>query len=288
MTIREKRAVGTEALNLATTLLQRCRLDHPFAGVFEAADVQWSWRKTRMSDEVEKIFWLDDHGPVGGILLTSSSQSQWQIDPVFAIDSTGSSAETIWNHLTQHIEDHPDIVFTIPVSDTDIEFSRLARQAGLRVMDKDSTGWLDAEERPAIIDLPDGFHVVSRLERPGTKHPMIGRNGEQIEARLQQCSLYDPALDLAIETETGEIAGYSLYWFDPVTKVGLIEPVRVHEEYQRKGLARAMLAHGIDLLVRSGAERIKVSWETEAAGALYLGSGFRQTSTTTWYSTALS
>ncbi|MGH8958007.1 MAG: GNAT family N-acetyltransferase [Acidimicrobiia bacterium] len=70
--------------------------------------------------------------------------------------------------------------------------------------------------------------------------------------RLDQCPLYDPALDLAIETTNRRVAGYSLFWFDPITKVGLVEPVRVEEEFWRQGLARAMLSEGIDRLVTRG------------------------------------
>jgi hypothetical protein len=44
-----------------------------------------------------------------------------------------------------------------------------------------------------------------------------------------------------------------------------------------------MLTAGIERLVSRGAQRVKVSYETEAAGALYRGVGFRPTSTTTWY-----
>ena len=36
----------------------------------------------------------------------------------------------------------------------------------------------------------------------------------------------------------GEVAGYALFWFDPVTQVGLVQPMRVEEAYQRRGLAR--------------------------------------------------
>ncbi|HKZ19337.1 MAG TPA: GNAT family N-acetyltransferase [Acidimicrobiia bacterium] len=79
------------------------------------------------------------------------------------------------------------------------------------------------------------------------------------------------------------VAGYSLYWFDPTTKVGLVEPVRVEEEFQRRGLARAMLTAGIDRLFKRGAQRVKISYDTDAAGALYQGVGFLPTSTATWY-----
>jgi ribosomal protein S18 acetylase RimI-like enzyme len=65
--------------------------------------------------------------------------------------------------------------------------------------------------------------------------------------------------------------------------VGLVEPVRVEDDFQRRGLARAMLSAGIDRLVTRGAERVKISYQTDAAAALYHGVGFRRASTATWY-----
>jgi ribosomal protein S18 acetylase RimI-like enzyme len=113
---------------------------------------------------------------------------------------------------------------------------------------------------------------------------MRHRNGEQVEARLRQCSLYDPALDLAAETVDGQLGGYALFWFDPVTQVGMLEPMRVEDDYQRRGLARAMLTAGLDRLASRGARRLKVSYSSDAARSLYVGAGFRVTSTSTSYS----
>jgi ribosomal protein S18 acetylase RimI-like enzyme len=125
--------------------------------------------------------------------------------------------------------------------------------------------------------------LVDRTQRRDTPHPMRHRNGDSVARRLDQCPLYDSTLDLAVETAGGRVAGYSLYWFDPTTKVGLVEPVRVEDQFQRQGLARAMLSAGIDRLATRGAQRIKVAYETDAAAALYQGVGFRRTSTATWY-----
>ena len=90
--------------------------------------------------------------------------------------------------------------------------------------------------------------------------------------------MYDPALDLAVEDANGTAAGYALFWFDPTTFVGLLEPMRVEDEYQRRGLARMLLTNGLDRLARHGARRLKVGFETDAARNLYVGAGFVQTS----------
>ncbi len=109
--------------------------------------------------------------------------------------------------------------------------------------------------------MPDGYVVAS--------------------CRYGRVPLYDPELDLAVEAVDGRVAGYSLYWFDPVTRVGLVEPVRVEDEYQRRGLAKAMLTAGIDRLAKKGAQRMKIGYRTEPAAALYQDLGFQPTSTTT-------
>jgi predicted N-acetyltransferase YhbS len=97
-------------------------------------------------------------------------------------------------------------------------------------------------------------------------------------------SLYDQSLDLAIRAPDGEIAGYALFWFDPVTRVGLVEPMRVEDAWQRRGLARSLLTNGLDRLARKGATRMKVGWGSPPGRALYLGAGFGEEVTTTSYS----
>ena len=168
--------------------------------------------------------------------------------------------------------------------DDDVELRELVSGAGFVADDYQSgIAWMNAQDRPDVAGLPDGFVLVDRTDT-STPHPMRRRSGDEVEARLRQCSLYDPALDLAVEAPDGQTAGYSLYWFDPATEVGLLEPMRVEDEYQRRGLARAMLTAGLDRLAKRGARRLKVGYATDVAYGLYVGAGFRVTSTTKSYS----
>jgi len=48
---------------------------------------------------------------------------------------------------------------------------------------------------------------------------MIGRNGEHVAERLDECSLYQSELDLAVYAPNGEVAGYGLFWPDSITAV---------------------------------------------------------------------
>lgn len=282
MSLQLVKATGLEALKLATELLQRARRADPLAGLWEAADVQWAWRVPRQSDEVEKLFWIDDQGPLAGILLTSSSANVWQCDPIVIPSASGPEPATVWNLALEHAAEHASS-FDIPVGDDDRRFQELARRSGLSANQQDTTAWLDASSPPAESPVAEGFVLTDRSHDSDAPHPMRHRNGADVAQRLEQCSLYDPTLDVAVETVDGRFAGYSLYWFDPTTKVGLVEPVRVDDDFQRRGLARAMLTTGIARLIARGARRVKISYETEAAGNLYRSLGFQPTTTTTWY-----
>lgn len=281
--IAELRASDREYLALVTQLLQRARVADPAAGLWEAADLQWWWRMARASDAVEQLFWIDDDGPVAAAVLTDWGRS-WGCDPIVVPGVSAPSLRLIWERALEVVAALGLETLEVLVRDDNAEQQQLLAELGFVADAEDRGGvtWMDAADRPAVSPLPEGFALVAREAARGS-HPMRHRNGEEVEARLRECSLYDPALDLAVETADGETAGYALFWHDPVTGVGLLEPMRVEDAYQRRGLARAMLTAGLERLAQRGARRLKVGYATEAARALYTGAGFRVAATDTTY-----
>ncbi len=283
MAIREVRASGLEYLALATTLLQRLRRADAEAGLWEAADLQWWWRTPRRSDAIDHPFWIDDEGPVAGVLLTEWARA-WGCDPVVVPDVSTVALPAVWAGAVEAIDALQLEAVEVLVRDDDSELLGLLTEAGFVGRDEPSgITWMNALDRPEVTRLPEGFVLVDRAQETTRPHPMRRRSGDEVEARLRQCSLYNASLDLAVEAPDGDTAGYALFWFDPVTKVGLVEPMRVEDAYQRRGLARAMLTAGLDRLAKNGARRLKVGYATDVARALYVGTGFRATSTDTSY-----
>ena len=278
--IRVVYASGLEYLALATELLHRVRLADPEVGLWEAADLQWWWRTPRRSDTLAQRFWADEDGPVAAAVLTEW-KSGWGCDPIVVPGSTVSLAD-VWASALHAIDELRLEVVNVLADDDDADLVDLLVRSGFVAGDRDGTTWMDARDRPRVAELPGGFTLVDRRAKSGP-HPLRRRNGEAVETRLRQCSLYDPTLDLTVETDDGDAAGYALFWFDPVTEVGLVEPMRVEDAYQRRGLARSLLTEGCERLARRGARRLKVSYATDAARALYVGAGFRDTSTATSY-----
>src|SRR2546425_3536487 len=217
MAIKEVRASGREYLALATELLQRARLADAEAGLWEAADLQWWWRTPRRSDSIDQLFWIDDDGPVASVVLTDWGRA-WGCDPVVAVP--GSSTVPLRAVCARAVEAIDALrLETVEVTarDDDSELLGLLPESGF-VRDDHQSGitWMDAEDRPDVATLPEGFVLVDRAHDPRTPHPMQRRSGEAVEARLRECSLYDPALDLAVKAADGQVAGYALFWFDPV------------------------------------------------------------------------
>jgi GNAT superfamily N-acetyltransferase len=274
--LRERHVAGLEYLALVTTLLQTARRAHPTTGVWEAGDLQWWWRRDQHADATEATFWLDGEQPVAAVVCMNWGD-RIGCD-VLGVDPDGAAAvEVAWPHARRHIETHHDVPVEMTVTDDNAALIDAIASSGFEPSGEVAVPtWMAAADRPAVPPLPDGFTLVSRADDPVRPHPMIGRNGERVAELLAECSLYRPELDLAIYDPDGEVAGYSLFWADPVTGVGLVEPMRTEDRYHRTGLGHVILREGLDRLAARGCSRLKVTYIVGNDGAqrLYLGAGF--------------
>jgi RimJ/RimL family protein N-acetyltransferase len=150
--------------------------------------------------------------------------------------------------------------------------------------------WLAADARPEISPLHQDYRLSSRLDTMQRPYHMINhkRNHPDVEPRLRQTSLYRPDLDLVVHDNRDSVAAYGLFWYDPATATGLVEPMRTEDDHQRRGLARHILTTGLDLLAEAGAQRIKICYEAAnpASKGLYLSVGFEPDRQTVLYSRA--
>lgn len=275
MSLRRELMRGRERLAATTFILQRARITEPVNGIWDAADVQWWWRRPRMTDELDLPVWLDELGPVAAVGLSAWGDT-WQTDAFVA--SPNVALEEVWTETMAAANRFSPRSLRLITPEKNIKQIQLAEQSGFALSDeKSGTTWLEIDDRPKVSEI-GGFKIVDRSMRAQSGHPMIGRNGEFVESRLKECSLYDPILDLAVEDSDGNIAGYALFWFDTTTSVGMLEPLRIEENYQRRGLASFLIAVGLERLAQKGASRVKVGFESETAAKLYSKVGFVQTS----------
>ncbi len=268
--------VGLDALAAATTLLQRVRNAHPTIGLFEAADLQWWWRTPRSTDEVPQLFWLDNDGqPVAAMIATAWGDGVG-LDPITLPDADPEwIAHVVERGLAHAAERGFDDVDVVIDRTDDVRRAVLARHGLTSEQPESVEAWIVADRRPDVSPLASGYRSASRVDTIGHPHHMVRRGGTGVEPRLEQTSLYRPDLDLVV-LDGDEAAAYGLFWFDPVTRTGLVEPMRTEDHHQRRGLARHVLTSGLDRLATAGAERIKICFDPDNPGAahLYLDVGF--------------
>ncbi len=276
MPMQERQVAGLDYLNLVTPLLQRARQEDPNAGVWEAADLQWWWRRDQHPDPANQTFWLEDGVPCAAAIFTNWGD-RWGCDVI----TIGVGDELVWTRALERVDALADKPVDVTVNEDDVGLVERVTAAGFAATDEVAVPtWMTAAERPKPTPLARGFELVARSDDQTRPHPMIERNGEHVADRLRECSLYRSELDLAVYAPNGDVAGYGLFWADPITGVGLVEPMRTEDQYQGRGLARHLLTSGVERLSAQGCSRLKVTYMTgnEASRRLYLGSGFHASS----------
>ncbi len=276
----ERRLVGLESLAAVTELLQRIRIAHPTAALFEAADLQWWWRVPRSTDVVPQLFWFDDAGrPDAAVILTDFGKHV-SFDPIVMPAASPDRVARVVTAGLAHAAANGFDALQLEVARPDETMRSALLEHGFSVVEEGLfEAWIDVADRPMITPVPAGYRTSSRAESAERPHHMISarRNIGDPEARLRQTSLYRPDLDLVVYDDQDTMAAYGLFWFDPTSATGLVEPMRTEDEHQQRGLARHVLTRGVDLLAQAGARRVKICFEpgNAASSHLYVDVGFR-------------
>ena len=278
--LREEHRDGLASLEAVTALLQWIRGAHPTAGLYEAADLQWWWsQRPRSTDTLPQLFWFDQLGRPEAAVIATDAGRRMQLDPIVMPDAPPDWVAHVMERGLAHASGSGIEAVSLEVDRADGVVGAVVAGHGFTT---DGDGvvetWLAADARPAISPLHEGYRLSSRLATMQRPHHMISveRNHPDPEPRLRQTSLYRPDLDLVVHDHRDGVAAYGLFWYDPETATGLVEPMRTEDDHQRRGLARHVLTTGLDLLARAGAQRIKICYEPDnpASEHLYLSVGF--------------
>jgi GNAT superfamily N-acetyltransferase len=97
---------------------------------------------------------------------------------------------------------------------------------------------------------------------------------------VRQTAAYRGDLHVLLEAPDGTMAASTIMWLDEANQAAEFEPVGTHPAYRRRGLARAMLLHGMQLARASGAAHMTVAClgapGHPRARGLYYSVGFRE------------
>lgn len=275
--MQEEHRVGVHYLEAAMTLLHRVRSAHPTKGLYEAADLQWWWRVPRSTDNLRQLFWFDHLGRPEAAVIATDWGDHVALDPIVMPDATSNWIAQVIERGLAHAGESGFGAVELEVDRADDLMREVLVGHGFAIKDDGLVEtWLAAVARPQIGALHEGYRLSSRVDTKMRPHHMIGRSGPDVEARLLQTSLYRPDLDLLVLDRDGNHAAHGLFWYDPATATGLVEPMRTEDGHQRRGLARHVLTTGVDRLAAGGAVRVKICFEPDNAAArdLYLSVGF--------------
>ena len=125
---------------------------------------------------------------------------------------------------------------------------------------------LGEEEHAARAD-------AARLAFNSTLTPEVHRDRY---LRFMRSPAYVREHDLVAVAPDGTIASFAIYWADAALSLARFEPVGTHPDFQRRGLARAVMQEGLARLAAAGIERAQVitGGSNERAKRLYLAAGF--------------
>ena len=273
---------GDDCHSAVTQLLLDARGEDPMAGLWEASDLQWWWATDDGQSVRRDTFWLDDKGQPDACLLTGQNGAMTYTEFLWRPSLPPESRDRIVKEVVGRLVEYrnmPGKQVWITVDERDTTLLQLLESQNFKHDPADDIVqmWLRPSEQVISAILPDGMTFDdARAIDPEKPHHLVKRNGDGIAEKLAQQSLYRPDLDLCIRAATGDVAAYCLCWMDSINKVGLFEPVRTEDAYQKRGLGRAMMVEGIRRLTEHGASLIKVSRDRKniASGRLYKSVGF--------------
>jgi len=145
------------------------------------------------------------------------------------------------------------------VNDFDTSFERLVRSRGYEseaASHRPMCQFVIPDPFPPI-HLPDGFRLksladdndlakIDRVLWRGFNHPgEPPADGIEDRKKMQSGPHFRKDLTIVVEAPDGAFAAFGGLWFDPVNKLGYVEPVATDPDYRRMGLGKAAVLEGI-------------------------------------------
>lgn len=272
-------------LHKVTVFMTACRQENPLAGLWDVGDLQWWWRDDEYADPAMQMFWEDHQGVVGGFVLLSQAyqDASYEILPHLG---QGPIAQDIvaWGlHRLRGMAAAapPSSPYTLCIRHDHQTFQQLADSLGFQATGEALVQTiLDTRAGLPAVPLPAGYQVrsIQPGDLAGGKPPVLHISSAMYR-RVQETSLYRDDMHLVVVAPDGRIAAGCICWVDHMNGIGVFEPVRTQEGFERRGLARAMMAEGLRRMAACGVRWAKVSHyrHNTAAAALYRAVRFRAT-----------
>jgi mycothiol synthase len=299
MSVTSRPAAGLDDLQVACDLVTRAWLDDaPFAA-WTPGDLTWWFAQAWPSELSERLrLWAADDRVVGWSWESGSElESQvWSGQP--AVDDAVGRAilASAIDRATARVRAGGVGTLDVWVADDDVRtVQRLgesrfepAPRAERRHSSTSSQFRRTVDDPAAIPDrpLPDGYRIRSITgpaefpARVDVHRAAFAPSSMSVDKykRLSGLPAYRLEDDLVVEAPDGSLVAFAMAWWDPIARVGELEPVGTHPDHQRLGLGAAMLSHALERYASFGARQVQVYSDVQnvASEGLYQSVGFRR------------
>lgn len=213
--------------------------------------------------------WENESGDIVGVVNSENEEpgEAWiQIHPEYTF---------LYEEMVEYIEEHladwvDDVGFVKLYVNTGTELEGIVGARGYEKLERHGMMLSEyvIDEVPEQPKLPEGFAFRSVLEeddpdkRSRAKAIAFGAGYGPSDwapasafREMQRAPDYRKDLDLFIVAPDGEYASFCTIWLDEKNRYANFEPVGTRDEYQGKGLGRALLMEGFRRMAEYGATR---------------------------------
>jgi len=212
-----------------------------------------AWENVRANTRI----WFDHDRPIGWAYVDDFSNLRWEFDSQY--NETIGTEIVEWGESCIQKSEGASLDASCKESHTE-RISFLKRN-GFHQTETTSIFLVRYLSEPIPEpELPQGFVIrpIKGMEEAeavaSTHRAAFGTEYMTTERRIaiMSTSEYDPSLDLVLIAPDGSIAAYCSCSVNKDEKAGDTDPVATHPNYQRMGLARALLIKGMQLLKERG------------------------------------
>ncbi len=289
MAITARAWSGDDDLLAMQALVSRSWLTQRPLVVGTPGDLEWWIAQDPEFDGTRSVrLWLDGRELVGWAYLRPPSEIEWHLAPGLA---GGPVHEAMLDWLEHRAAEEALAGTTVDrttiwAMETETAAPDLYERRGYLPTDTVMSHWVRHLADPvASLSLPPGYRLrtvrwpddlEARVEvHRAAFHP--SRMVMERYVRLAQRPGYAPDRDWVVEAPDGSFAAFAIAWWDPMGRVGELEPVGTHPAHRRLGLGRAVCLAAMRSLADLGAEDVLIfSIASNAASeALYASTGAR-------------
>jgi ribosomal protein S18 acetylase RimI-like enzyme len=229
--------------------------------------------------------WFDHQGALVGFTWPSEHQVDLLVHPAHR---SIEPAMLDWvEHLSRLDVDDPHPHVSVWSYAHDAWRNDLLRQRGYRRTEHFlSLSVRDLGQHVSEPDIPAGY-VIRTMNGEDDVHARVEAHCDAFTpsrmtiARYRavvHAPAYRPDLDLIAVAADGTVAAFCTLWFDPINRVGEIEPLGCRAAHRRRGLAHALVLEGLRRLQGYDAHRVTVFYgsepEDQPARHFYASLGF--------------